>query len=317
MGRLNTLQQYFEYFAGRYKCVENESIVLEIACNDGSQLNEFKKLGWLTVGVDPAENLREISSQRHNIYCDFWNSETAASIRTKYGLVDLIVAQNVFAHTDDIHGFLDNCKSVMGNDSILCIQVSQANMIESCQYDTIYHEHLSFFNEQSMKNILEQHNLYIQQHTIQDIHGGSHVFDISLLPSQYTPQVVYTLNDYMNYILKCKESSQKLSIQLLRPINLYSHVIGYGASAKGNTVLNYLGNKGSQFINFIVDDNPKKWGLYTPGTNIPIKSPQELIDEISTDKCLIVVMLTWNFATEIKRKLKEMGYTHIVYINTQ
>ena len=122
--------------------------ILDIACNDGSQLDQFKRKGWKTFGVDPAENLFELSSIKHKVYCDYWNEKLSYKIKEKF---EVITAQNVFAHVDDTDSFLRSCSNVLHENGFVFIQTSQADMIKNNEFDTIYHEHVSFFNTKSMK----------------------------------------------------------------------------------------------------------------------------------------------------------------------
>lgn len=144
-GTSQTLINYFTELADYIinKTVKNGTIV-EIASNDGTQLNIFKQKGWITIGVDPAENLSIMSSINNDIYCDFWNDKVANAIISKYTNIDVILAQNVLAHTHDVNEFIKSCKIIMNDQTKLFIQVSQANMVRDNQFDTVYHEHLSF-----------------------------------------------------------------------------------------------------------------------------------------------------------------------------
>ena len=118
--------------------------VLDIACNDGTQLDYFKKKGFKTFGIDPAKNLHKLSSKNHEVICDYFDSKHFD------GTFEILVAQNVFAHNSDPKRFLEHCSDLMHDDSVLFIQTSQAEMILNNQFDTIYHEHVSFFNINSM-----------------------------------------------------------------------------------------------------------------------------------------------------------------------
>ena len=147
-GTSKTLRDYFDWFA---EFVDNDNKnqtknVLDIACNDGSQLNSFKKLGYNTFGIDPAENLHQISSKEHNVICDYLTEENVKSFGVKF---DAIVAQNVFAHNDYPEQFLLACKEVLSDTGYMYIQTSQANMVANSEFDTVYHEHISFFSAKS------------------------------------------------------------------------------------------------------------------------------------------------------------------------
>jgi 2-polyprenyl-3-methyl-5-hydroxy-6-metoxy-1,4-benzoquinol methylase len=284
--------------------------VLEIACNDGSQLDKYKNKGWKTVGVDPAENIYEISSKKgHKIYCGFWDNEISNDIRIKYKNVDLIIAENVFAHLDNVYEFLLNCKKIMNDDSLLFIQTSQSNMTLNNEYDTVYHEHLSFFSVNSMNVLVKRVGLYLNNVTKTNIHGTSFVFEISkinnpknikeMLDQEY--KYIDDKNFYINYKEQCLNKTYKLVETLKTYKKNNFKIVSYGASAKGNTILNFI--KG-EYVDYIVDDNPLKCNLYTPGTNILIKSTNSLLEEKNK---LAILMLTWNFEKEIKQKITDMN----------
>ena len=173
-GTSKTLHAYFEDFV--LLCEQysrGRRVVLDIACNDGTQLHKFKDRGWKTYGVDPAKNLHKLSGIEHNVVCDYWSTEIAESLHETF---DAIVAQNVFAHTNDIHEFLKACAIVTDEKSNIFIQTSQADMIVNNEFDTIYHEHLSFFNSKSMKTCANLNGFSLIDVLKADIHGGSYVF---------------------------------------------------------------------------------------------------------------------------------------------
>lgn len=317
-GTSATLIKYFEWFAN-YTIKESNSdklqdrIVLEIACNDGSQLDEYKKLGWTTIGVDPAENIYKMSSTRgHKIYCDYWSENVANDIRKNHKHVDIIIAENVFGHTEDIYSFLKNCKKVMDENSLLFIQTSQANMVRNNEYDTVYHEHLSFFSIISMNTVVQMNGLFLNNVTKTNIHGVSFVFEISTVnnPKNINEMIneektfgIQSYEFYIKYKNKCIEKTEKLRDNLFSAKKRGFTIVGYGSSAKGNTILNFINER--NLIDYIVDDNKMKHGLYTPGMNIQVLNPSVLEEE--TNKKIAILMLTWNFKDEIIRKINAMN----------
>ena len=173
-GTSKTLSEYFDYFVDMCDNVVGVGNVLEIACNDATQLDKFKKHGWNTYGVDPAKNIHRESSKRHNIVCGFWGKQTQEQLpKVKF---DAVVAQNVFAHVDDIHGFLDTCKKVMSEDTYLFLQTSQIEMVLKNEFDTVYHEHVSYFHTKPLKICANAHGMSLIDVFKTDIHGGSYVF---------------------------------------------------------------------------------------------------------------------------------------------
>jgi nucleoside-diphosphate-sugar epimerase/SAM-dependent methyltransferase len=306
-GTSNTLKEYFDWFANI--CTNSGNLpvpngggfrVLDIACNDGTLLDSFKKLGWITYGVDPAENLHPISTKKgHEVTCDFWSMDVAKNLPK----MDLIVAQNVFAHTCNIDEFLKACEKVMHNGTVLIIETSQAEMFDNNEFDTIYHEHISYFSVSSMKKAVEKSGLFLNGVWKPNVHGKSYSFNIgkSRAPND---QLLLAENlekhrcnrefydNYRNNVLTCLSQ-----FKTFMDTNKDKKIIGYGAAAKGMTVI----NAGQVKFDYIVDDNPLKQGLLCPGSNIPVVPSDNLKNEKDD---LVIVVLAWNFYNEIYKKIK-------------
>lgn len=317
-GTSNTLHKYFEDFVKLcqvYAPKDKKNKVLDIACNDGTQLDKFKDMGWDTYGVDPAENLHQLSKKNHNVVCDYWSEDVAKNIKN---IFDTITAQNVFAHTHDVHDFLEACKFVSDENTTVFIQTSQSDMIINNEFDTIYHEHLSFFNSRSMKHCVNANGFSLINVLKTEIHGGSYVFvikkgahDESLAYAQIEKERklgLYDLETYTEYAKKCNQVVDDFKDTLTKFKNEGYKVIGYGAAAKGNTFLNFA----EVDLDYIVDDNKLKWGLKTPGRDIEIKDPKALKSEHPSK--IVVVPLAWNFFREIKMKTENMLGRHIKFI---
>jgi hypothetical protein len=307
-GTTNTLKDYFDFFARfsieRFKNYFNEkpSSILDIACNDGTQLNSYKKFGLETFGIDPAENLLKESSLNHDVICDYFPSD---KLNRKYSI---ITAQNVFAHTHDIFSFLKGCSEILDDKGILYIQTSQANMVSKNEFDTTYHEHVSFFNTLSMKTIVERSGMSLNNVFKFDIHGTSYIFEIS--KSKYDSNIdsilesernrgLYNLETYKNFA----DNALKISNGLKEKVESYKSsgfkIIGYGAAAKGMTLLNFA----DIALDFIIDDNELKHDLFTPGKNIPIKSINHLRG-FEENENIVFIPLAWNFFDEIYKRIK-------------
>jgi len=315
-GTSKTLHAYFEDFV--MLCEQysrGRRVVLDIACNDGTQLNKFKDKGWKTYGVDPAENLHKLSSINHNVACDYWNTSVAEKL---YETFDAIVAQNVFAHTHDIHEFLKACSLVTDEKSNIFIQTSQADMIVNNEFDTIYHEHLSFFNTKSMKTCANLNGFSLIDVVRANIHGGSYVFVLrkgehneGIAEREIQKEAdlgLYDLETYVKYAEKCKQVVKDFNAELEKFKNDKYKIVGYGAAAKGNTFLNFA----QADLDYIVDDNELKWNLLTPGRDIEIKSPKKLAED-NPDKT-VVVPLAWNFFNEISAKANEITNAELSFI---
>ena len=313
-GTSKTMDEHFKWFAGftkeYYNAVNNHlpKDVLDIGCNDGSQLNHYANIGFSTYGVDPAENLFSISSRRHQIFVNFFDESFTKNVcQTPF---DIITAQNVFAHNYDPLSFMKTARFLMKESSLLFIQTSQADMIVNNEFDTIYHEHISFYNIKSMTMLCDRAGLYLIDVIKTPIHGNSYIFVISRNFMNYRPLHIknlihneeklglYSDETYLKYAGKCKQVVNNL-VSTLMPYRLHTSkkLVGYGAAAKGMTLLNYSRIP----LDYIVDDNPLKQGKFTPGSSIPIVSNEILGREESE---IIFVPLAWNFFDEIRGKIK-------------
>jgi 2-polyprenyl-3-methyl-5-hydroxy-6-metoxy-1,4-benzoquinol methylase len=305
-GTSRAMHEHCKSFADFVHDTANGKTIIDVGCNDGTQLDYFKKLGYATFGIDPAKNLFEMTSKNHTVFCDFFTEDFAKNNihSVKY---DVITAQNVFAHTADPLGFLRSAFLLMHDNSTLFIQTSQANMILNNEFDTIYHEHISFFNIQSMDKLCKRAGLYLVDVKLMPIHGTSFVFiirkkndgDVSSLIEVERNNGLYNPNTYIEYARRCNEIVKQLKKQCdyVRQNMIGWNVVGYGAAAKGMTLLNYT----NLHLDFIVDDNPLKQGRFTPGSSIPIVSVDEL-DKLNDTT--LFVPLAWNFFDEIKSKIK-------------
>ena len=307
-GTSQTLRDYFDWFAKRtleYFEIPPQT-VLDIACNDGSQLNSFKALGLKTYGVDPAENLHVLSNANHEVVCDYFKEKYVYHYKNKQ--LDIITAQNVFAHNDYPLDFLLQCKEIMHDKSRLFIQTSQADMIKNNEFDTIYHEHLSFFNSSSMTALAARAGLYIIDIQKTPIHGNSYLFVMSKHPGarpsvqlqldQEGEQGLQDMNTYLAYSDRASTIVEDLKQTIMHYRTLDYLIVGYGAAAKGNTLLNF----GEIHLDYIIDDNPLKQGLYSPGMSTPVVPITKLDDYAETK--VAFVPLAWNFFTEIRKNIK-------------
>lgn len=306
-GTSNTMKNYSDMFAKFVFEYKNNSVksVLDIGCNDGTQLDSFKKLGIKTQGIDPAQNLYPISSQKHDIICDFFDEPAIKNISTH----DVIVAQNVFAHNPDPYKFLMLCKKIMDDETLLFIQTSQADMVLNNEFDTIYHEHVNFFNTLSMKKLTERANLNLIDVCKSEVHGTSYIFVISKknkdpyriknILKEESNKHLYTIETYTNWVKSVTKNVNDLKKEIVTLKEYGYKIIGYGAAAKGNTLLNFMGTS----LDMIIDDNPFKQGLYTPGTKTPIVSA-DAINNLQQNEKIVFIPLAWNFFNEIEQKIK-------------
>ena len=305
-GTSKTLKEYFDWFVTYAESffVDKPTTVLDIACNDGTQLDSFKAKGFKTYGVDPAENLYELSSKNHEVICDYFTDAHVDTLKAKN--IDIINAQNVFAHNSYPVKFLQQCRDIMHDDSLLFVQTSQANMVMNNEFDTIYHEHLSFFNANSMNELAKRAGLHLINVEKTPIHGTSYVF---VFKKQTAPgnvkdvlrlergHALQDLQTYEMYAQKCYGVLEQLK-DAIREYRINYRIVGYGAAAKGMTLI----NAGNLFFDFVIDDNPMKQGKYCPGSHIPVVSIDEL--DKYEDESIIFIPLAWNFFDEITSKIK-------------
>lgn len=308
-GTTKTLREYFDWFVDFVESRVLGKTVLDIACNDGTQLDSFKHRGYNTYGIDPAENLYGLSSKNHSVVCDYFNKDNLDKFDTKF---DVIVAQNVFAHNTYPKQFLEDCKEILNDDGCIFIQTSQADMVLNNQFDTIYHEHISFFSVESFCALAKRVGLNVIEVARTDIHGTSFVFVLSNSRTdksiEYIQQEVRLTPEIMeNYADTCRRITKEATDKIQELRSEGYRIVGYGAAAKGNTFLNFS----KMYLDYIVDDNQLKQGLYSPGSKIKILSPDALLNE---EGLVCVVPLAWNFFNEIKQKVLDRKKDNIVFL---
>jgi len=310
-GTSNTMRDFFRDFAD--KSIQESSkigqgTVLEIACNDGSLLDWYKERGWQTFGYDPAQNIHSISSAKgHDVTVGFWGQDPVP----QYPPLDIIVAQNVCAHVPDPVLFLEKCREVMNDQTILYIQTSQSEMIEKGQYDTAYHEHLSFFSVRSMDIAGKMAGLCLDGVEKTPVHGSSYIFRFKLQSqTDITQNEIYRYEKeiglyddllYYVYVEKVNELSNWLNTWQTKLTKKGAKLVGYGAAAKGMTVLNSL--KSSMPLEYIADDSKMKQGYYATNQKYRIVAPNKLGE---SSEPLAIYVLAWNFIDEIKERVNKI-----------
>ena len=303
-GTSQTLRDYCDWFAQFVVDRENleQGNILDIACNDGTQLDSFRKLGWKTFGVDPAKNLFDIALEKgHMVRNAYWP--------ISYPQMDVITAQNVCAHTPNPLDFLEGVKKSLTINGTAYIQTSQSQMYQRNEFDTTYHEHISFFSANSMQTLAKRAGLVLTDIEITPIHGDSYVFVLKHQGAEVKSSVSETIRKevkegrhnpmfYIKFGVNARSIVRKLKDLVEKCQKAGTPVVGYGAAAKGMTVL----NANDIQLDWIVDDNELKQGLLTPGTNIPIKDRSSL----DIDEHVVVIPLAWNFFAEIKSNVEEI-----------
>jgi SAM-dependent methyltransferase len=279
--------------------------VLDIGCNDGSQLDAFASLGFNTYGVDPAENLYATSSAKgHRIVCGFWDKKSIKQLA--HDRFDIVVAQNSFAHNPDPVKYLKLLAPLMKEKGLFFIQTSQADMVRNGEFDTVYHEHVNFYNINSMYELARRADMYLVDAVKTPIHGTSYVFVLST--SNLKPKHVKNLLAMESDLMNPKVYSRWVSVaeEIKNDFAATCHeyresgyrLVGYGAAAKGMTLLNYA----QVDLDVIIDDNPLKQGTYSPGRDIPVVS-SDYLNELTDKDRVLFIPLAWNVYTEIKSKI--------------
>jgi hypothetical protein len=284
-------------------------LVAEIASNDGSLLSCFQPFGVRLLGIEPARNIAEIARGRGvETVSRFFDRTAGAELAAGHGKARAIVANNVLAHVDDPVGFLAGCRDLLADDGLVYVEVPWAlDMKARGEYDTIYHEHLSYFSLTALSRIAQEAGLVVVGVDHVPVHGGSIRVRFGTAPD-VEPGVPALLAREQEAALTSFEGwlafgnaaarNREALVGLLESLRGAGHrLAGYGAPAKGNTLLNYC-RIGTDLIPWTVDRNPLKVGLFTPGMHIPVL-PVEAIAERRPDYLLI---LAWNFADEVMRQ---------------
>jgi 2-polyprenyl-3-methyl-5-hydroxy-6-metoxy-1,4-benzoquinol methylase len=320
-----TAKKFSKIFCSKMISFLNYSnpFIIEIASNDGTFLVPFKKKGYEVLGVDPAENLA-IQSLKNKIPIlnDFFNKKTAKKIiKLKKKTADLVFARNVIAHVKNIHEITDAVYSVLSNKGIFAVEFHYAKeILEGLQYDSIYHEHLFYFNLETIKNFFFKKNFYLYHAFRSPISGGAMVALFSKTPLDISDDLKNFLSDERKYNINSLNIWKKFAkkIKLHRTIFLQNikkfldkknKIVAYGASARSSTFLNYCGLN-NKIISYIVDKNPLKIHKYTPGSNLKIISLKEFKSRLL--KFNILLLLAWNFKDEIIKDLKSIGFRGII-----
>jgi SAM-dependent methyltransferase len=291
----------------------SNSLVVEAASNDGYLLKNYKAAGVPVLGIEPARNVAKVAAEQHGIPTreEFFEASLAAQLVAEGQRADVFHAHNVLAHVPDLNGFVAGIRTLLKPSGIAVIEAPYVkDMLDHCEFDTIYHEHLSYFSLTALDRCFRRHGLVIVDVERVPIHGGSlRLFAIpvenvngvpprvSSLLAEEAAWGVDTPEPYLAFAARVNQIKAALRMMLgnLKAAGL--KLAAYGASAKGSTLLNYCGI-GSETLDFVVDRSTVKQGKFTPGTRLRIFSPEKLL-EAQPD---FTLLLTWNFADEILRQ---------------
>lgn len=320
-------KRYVDMIIGRLS-LDSNSMVYEIACNDGYLLQYFKPYKIPVCGIEPAENVAEETKRKGiDVEVEFWGEDSAKKISEKHGKADLIIGNNVLAHVPDINSFVEGIKVALRTTGTVTMEFPHLlKLIKLNQFDTIYQEHFSYFSLLTVCKIFEAHEMKIYDVEELPTHGGSlriyasHITNNKFVISQNVKRVlddehsygfekIETYEHFAENVQKIKRDSNKLLIELKEQ---GKKVAAFGAAAKGNTFLNYCGI-GKEYIDFVADSSTEKQGMFLPGTRIPIVNP----DRIREEKPDYIVLLAWNLKDEFAELLsytKEWGCKLITFI---
>ncbi len=294
--------------------INSKSLVIEIASNDGYLLQNFKERSIPVLGIEPAGNVARTAEKKGvPTVVKFFSVKTATELVTEGKQADLMIGNNVLAHVPDLNDFVKGFKILLKQQGVITVEFPHLmQLINEKQFDTIYHEHFSYFSLTTVGKVFASHGLTIFDVEELSTHGGSlriyvcHSEDTSKSISKSVIELIarektegFTkLEYYLSFIEKVKEAKRNILEFLIKTKKQGKSIVGYGAPAKGNTLLNYCGIR-TDFIDYTVDRSPHKQGLFLPGTHIPIYSPDK-INETRPDYLLI---LPWNIKDEIREQM--------------
>ena len=293
-----------------------DSLVVEAASNDGYLLKNYRAAGIQVLGVEPARNVARVAVERHGIptRTEFFGRAYAHQLVGEGYRADVFHAHNVLAHVPDLNGFVAGVRALLKPTGVAVIEAPYVkDMLDGCEFDTIYHEHLCYFSLTALDACFRRHSLVIRDVERVPIHGGSlrlfaapaeSVGEVSTRVTDLLAEEVgwggNTFEPYRAFAERVAAIKQGLRDLLGRLKADGKRIAAYGASAKGSTLLNFCGI-GSETLDFVVDRSTVKQGKFTPGTRLKIHSPDKLLEEMPD----YTLLLTWNFADEILRQQAE------------
>jgi hypothetical protein len=293
--------------------LDNDSFVVEVASNDGYLLQRAVERGIRCLGIEPSANVGQAARDKGvPTVTEFLGPETASAVRAAHGPADLVVANNVYAHIPDVIGFTKGLRTLVAEDGWVSIEVQHLlTLMELNQYDTIYHEHFQYYTVASAQRALASGGLSLVDVELLQTHGGSirlwaRPSALATEPSQRVLDVLdrekaaglHELSGYAEFAARVAQVRRNLLAFLIKAAEQGKTVVGYGAPGKGNTLLNHCGIR-TDLLAYTVDRNPYKHGKFTPGTRIPILSPER----IAEDRPDYVLVLPWNLRDEIIEQL--------------
>ena len=295
--------------------ISSEDTVVEMGSNTGRLLQEYKNHNISVRGVEPAKNLAELAeSNGIPTWADFFNYETAKRLKDSYPKIKLLIGRHVFAHISDLSDVLKGIKLLADDGCILAVEAPYLmDILTMNEFDTVYHEHIFYFSLTALRNIFSRFGLVMFDYQRVSLHGGSIVIYVGAHQfgfkesdrlrkglSQEQHLGFHTIDPYNFFAMNTVRLKNSL-VHLLKSLKAANKsIVGYGAPAKGNTLLNYCGI-GKDELDYVVDNTEIKQGRFLPGTHLPILSD----DEFRKDYPDVALLLAWNFASEIIKKESE------------
>ncbi len=295
--------------------LDGDSLVIEVASNDGYLLQFYQKAGVPVLGIEPAANVAEAARRERGIptLTEFFDVELAARLAAEGRRADVVHGHNVLAHVPDLNGFAEGLGRVVKDDGLIVIEVPYVkDLIDHGEFDTIYHEHLCYFSLTAVERLFKRHGLTIQRVERVPIHGGSlRLFFVKLDAAEPDSTVTDLLAEerewgvddpafYAGFGRRVEALKKELSGFLGELKSQGAKLAAYGAAAKATVLLNYFGI-GTETLAFVADRSTHKQGRYMPGVRLPIVGPEALADERPD----YVLLLVWNFAEEILEQQAE------------
>jgi SAM-dependent methyltransferase len=312
----DTMLRHAQTIAGQLiksRSLGEDSLVMEVASNDGYLLQFYKRANVPVLGIEPAVNIARIAEEERGIptVCDFFGAELARKLAMEGKRADVIHANNVLAHVGDLNGVVEGFARLLKPEGVAVIEAPYVKeMIDRAEFDTIYHEHLCYFSLTALDRLFRRHGLIINDVELLPIHGGTlRIYagrndEQSVAVRQLLAEEAAWGVDREEFYQGFGEKVERLRRELLALLGKLKaegkRIAVYGASAKGSTLLNYFGI-GRETLDFVVDRSTIKQGYYTPGTHLKIHAPEKLLAEMPD----YVLLLTWNFAEEILEQQHE------------